>query len=65
MFPLHPWSKVFDAVFLGSACQFASAHRIEFENRTGALAQRIGPLSEDTLGYAMQRQDTQPIFELG
>ena len=65
MFPLHPWSKVFDAVFLGSACQFASTHRIEFESRTGALSQRIGPLSEDTLGYAMQRQDPQPIFELG
>ena len=64
-YPQHPWRKVFDAVFLGSACQFASTHRIEFESRTGVLSQRIGPLSEDTLGYAMQRQDTQPIFELG
>ena len=63
--PLHPWKKVFDAVFLGSACQFASAHRIEFESGVGVLSKRIGPLSEDTLGYAMQRQAIQPLFELG
>jgi len=63
--PLHPWRKVFDAVFLGSACQLATTHRIEFESRAGVLSKRIGPLSEDTLGYAMQRQDTQSIFELG
>lgn len=63
--PLHPWKKVFDAVFLGSACQFASAHRIEFESGAGVLSKRIGPLSEDTLGYAMQRQDIRPMFELG
>jgi len=65
MYPVHPWKKVFDAVFLGSACQFATAHRIEFESAAGVLSKRIGTLSEDTLGYAMQRQDTQPIFELG
>lgn len=63
--PLHPWKKVFDAVFLGSACQFASTHRIEFESGAGVLSKRIGPLSEDTLGYAMQRQDIQSLFELG
>ncbi len=65
MYPVHPWKKVFDAVFLGSACQFATTHRIEFESRGGVLSKRIGPLSEDTLGYAMQRQDIQPLFELG
>jgi len=54
--PLYPWSKVFDAVFLGSACQFGPLHRIETECRRGALHQRIGTLSEDMLGYAMQRQ---------
>lgn len=64
-YPLHPWKKVFDAVFLGSACQFATTHRIEFESGGGVLSKRIGPLSEDTLGYAMQRQDIQPLFELG
>ena len=63
--PLHSWNKVFDAVFLGSACQFASAHRIEFESSCGVFSKRIGPLSEDTLGYAMQRQAIQPLFDLG
>ena len=64
-YPLHPCRKVFDAVFLGSACQLATTHRIEFESHAGVLSKRIGPLSEDTLGYAMQRQDAQSIFELG
>lgn len=64
-YPHHPWKKVFDAVFLGSACQFATTHRIEFESRSGVLAKRIGPLSEDTLGYAMQRQDVSSLLELG
>jgi len=63
--PLHPWKKVFDAVFLGSACQFASVHRIEFESNAGVLSKRIGPISEDTLGYAMQRQDIDSLFALG
>jgi hypothetical protein len=65
MYPVHPWKKVFDAVFLGSACQFATVHRIEFESKAGMLSKRIGPLSEDTMGYAMQRQDIEPLFELG
>lgn len=63
--PLYPWSKVFDAVFLGSACQFGPLHRIETECRRGALQQRIGTLSEDMLGYAMQRQNPAEIFDLG
>ena len=62
MYPLHDWKTVFDAVFLGSACQFATVHRIEFESKAGILSKRIGPLSEDTIGYAMQRQDIEPIF---
>lgn len=65
MYPVHCWQKVFDAVFLGSACQFATIHRIEFESKAGVLSKRIGPLSEDTMGYAMQRQDIEPLFELG
>lgn len=64
-YPLHPWTKVFDAVFLGSACQFATVHRIEFESRDGVLSKRIGPISEDTLGYAMQHQDIPSLFALG
>ena len=56
---------MFDAVFLGSACQFTTLHRIEFESRDGVLSKRIGPISEDTLGYAMQRQDIDSLFALG
>jgi hypothetical protein len=63
--PQYPWSEVFDAVFLGSACQFGPLHRIETECRRGALHQRIGTLSEDMLGYAMQRQNPAEIFDLG
>ena len=63
--PQYPWSEVFDAVFLGSACQFGPLHRIETECCRGALRQRIGCLSEDMLGYAMQRQNPAEIFDLG
>jgi len=64
-YPLYPWSEAFDAVFLGSACQFGPLHRIETECRRGALHKRIGPLSEDMLAYAMQRQNPAEIFDLG
>ena len=64
-YPLHPWSVAFDAVFLGSACQFGPLHRIETECRSGTLHKRIGSLSEDMLGYAMQRQNPAEIFDLG
>lgn len=63
--PSHPWPKVFDAVFLGSACQFGAVHRIEAECKAGVLQKRIGPLSEDTIGYALQRQSPDEVFELG
>ena len=53
--PTHPWPKVFDAVFLGTACQFGPVHRVEAECRDGVLKKRIGPLSEDTIGYVFQR----------
>jgi hypothetical protein len=63
--PQHEWKKVFDAVFLGAACQLPGLHRIEAECRDGVLRKRIGPLSEDTIGYALQRQDPEPLFRLG
>lgn len=63
--PPHPWPKVFDAVLLGSAWQFGPLHRLEAECRDGVLAKRIGPLSEDTLGYALQRQSPQQVLDLG
>ena len=61
----HAAQKIWAAVFLGSACQFGSLHRIETECRQGALRHRIGPLSEDTIGYVLQRQDPDQIFTLG
>lgn len=61
----HSAQKVFDAVFLGSACQFGPLHRIETECRQGTLRHRIGSLSEDTIGYTLERQDPSAIFALG
>jgi hypothetical protein len=63
--PRHSWKKVWDAVFLGAAVQIPNLHQLEAECRGGVLAQRIGALSEDTLGYALQRQDPAPVFALG
>jgi Transposase DDE domain len=63
-FPQHPWKKVFDAVFLGAAMQIPSLLQIEAECREGALAGRIGPISDDTIGYALQRQSPEPVFAL-
>jgi Transposase DDE domain len=65
LYPRHGWKKVFDALFLGAACQFPNVHRIEMECREGVLSQRIGPLSEDTMGYALERQASAPLFQLG
>jgi hypothetical protein len=63
--PLHAWPKVFDGVFLGGAIQIPNLHRLEAECQRGVLRQRIGKLSEDTLGYALQRQDPASLFALG
>ena len=62
--PRHPWQKVFDAVFLGAAMQIPSLLQIEAECCSGALAKRIGPISDDTIGYALQRQSPEPVFTL-
>lgn len=64
-FPRHQEKKVFDAVFLGAACQFPALHRIETECHQGALFHRIGPVSEDAIGYALERCDPQALFRLG
>jgi Transposase DDE domain len=63
-FPQHPWKKVLEAVFLGAAMQIPSLLQIEAEGHDGALAKRIGPISDDTLGYALERQSPQPVFDL-
>ena len=60
-----PAKDVFDAVFFGSACQFDSVHQIERECREGALRHRIGAISEDAIGYVLERQDPAAIFQLG
>jgi hypothetical protein len=64
-YPQHPWSKVFDAVFLGAAMQIPSLLQIEAACGSGALAKRIGPISADTIGYALQRQSPEPVLEFG
>jgi hypothetical protein len=63
--PQHLWKKVFDAVFLAAAMQVPSLLQIEAECCSGALAQRIGPISDDTIGDALQRQAPEPVFALG
>ena len=63
-FPVHSWNKVFDAVFLGAAMQIPSLLQIEAECCHGALAKRIGKISDDTIGYALQRQSPEPLFAL-
>jgi len=63
--PPHPWPKVFDCVFLGGAIQIPNVHRLEAECQRGVLRQRIGNLSEDAMGYALQREDPASIFALG
>lgn len=63
--PQHPWRKVFEAVFWGAAMQLPSLLQIQAECRRGALAKRLGPISDDTLGYALQRQPPEPVFAFG
>jgi len=63
-FPQHSWKKVFDAVFFSAAMQIPSLLQMEAECHHGALARRIGPVSDDTIGYALERQSPQPVFEL-
>jgi hypothetical protein len=65
-YPYHSGKKIFDAVFLGAACQFPAVHRIETECRPGGvLSKRIGPLSEDAISYALERYDSHAVFTLG
>jgi hypothetical protein len=61
----HPWRQVLDTVFLGTAVQIPNLHRLEAECRAGVLAQRIGALSEDTMGHALQRKYSASVFALG
>lgn len=62
--PRIAFSRIFDALFLGCACQLPGLHAIETECRHGALRPRIGPLSEDALRYALERADTTALLDL-
>src|SRR5258708_39685179 len=44
--------------------QIPSLLQIEAECHDGALAKRIGPISDDTIGYALERQSPDPVFAL-
>jgi hypothetical protein len=63
--PQHPCHKVFEALLLGAAMQLPSIHQLEQACRDGALAHRIGPISEDTFRYALQRLVPEAIFAVG
>ena len=66
LYPYHSGKKIFDAVFLGAACPFPAVHRIETQcKRGGVLSKRIGPLSENAIGYALERYDSRAVFQLG
>jgi hypothetical protein len=54
--PQHAWLQVGDAVFLGAAVQIPNPHRLEAQCRAGVLAQPVGALREDPMGYALERQ---------
>jgi hypothetical protein len=64
-FPQHREKKIFDAVFLGAACQFPALHRIETECYQGALFHRIGPVSEDAIAYTLERCNPQALIHPG
>lgn len=63
--PQHSCQKVFEALFLGAAMHRASLHQVEHDCRAGVLAHRIGPISEDTFRYALQRLAPEAVFALG
>ena len=52
---------MFDAVFLGAAMQIPSLLQLEAGCSGGALAQRIGPIRDDTIGYTLQRQSPEKV----
>jgi len=64
-FPQHAWKKWFDAVFLGAAMQmFPACCRSRPRVTMERWPKRIGPVSDDTLGYSLERQSPEPVFAL-
>jgi hypothetical protein len=62
--PHHACHTVFEALFFGAALRIPSLHHLEHECRTGVLRWRIGPISEDTFRYALQRLDLEALAAL-
>jgi len=63
--PQHSSEKVFAAVFWGAVGRIPSFHQLEYECRAGGRRHRIGPLSEDTLRYALERLAPAAVLTLG
>lgn len=63
--PQHSCQKVFEAVLWGAVGRIAGFHQLEYECQAGRLRHRIGPISEDTLRYALQRLPSEAVFALG
>lgn len=63
--PQHSCQKVFAAVFWGAIGRIPSFHQLEYECRAGGLRHRIGPLSEDTLRYSLERLAPEAVWTLG
>ena len=62
--PRVPLAQVFEGVFWGTVLQQQSLHSIEAECREGLLRRRVGPLSESTVGYALERMDLESLRAL-
>ncbi|MDR7519360.1 MAG: hypothetical protein QN131_06210 [Armatimonadota bacterium] len=62
--PHHACHTVFEALFFGAALRGPSLHQLEHECRAGVLRRRIGPISEDTFRYALQRLELEALAAL-
>jgi hypothetical protein len=63
--PQHSCQKIFEAVFWGAVARIASFHQLEYECQAGRLRHHIGPISEDTFRYALERLAPEAVVALG
>ena len=61
--PVIPLASVLKGLFYGSSLGWGSIVEIERECRDGGLRHRIGPISDDTFGYALMHADVE-AFEV-
>lgn len=59
-----PLRQVFEALFWGTVLRQKSLHGIEAECREGVLRGRVGPISDSTIGYALQRLDVESLRQM-